>query len=1093
MIEIGALENRIAPFGFLSANTGCMYTAIYLHCDYEPILPEERMVAHSSRSPLTQNSIAGEQRKTLMSTERKTISEKRYLAAPQEGVMETYQEKSNQGKGGSSYHPFQERVDRHGNAFGERISTKQTRNPPPETNTITLDNSNLTWRQKAAQEKGKIYSSPAYVKERDQAARSIRRGRDLFPQRSTSQWRPKRSGEQEVNSTLAPAPAEPNREQNAPKNNAQMGTHKERLATEKPSQEFLFPDPSLIRSPQGGEDVEEDIGMDPYYSDISPRTEAALLNKRKENAARIRSLIVSASMEPRVSRGLSQRPPAKPQAEEEKEETLQEFQNKVRRGTSRSSKRRSPRSSPNVLLGASLKKRRLSQIQNSPNRGKTGGESSARGAKKNGKAPVISGNKNFIDTIITQKGVTFQITFVYGEPDHTKRLEVWNEISTLKPASGQPWFLTGDFNEITENSEKKGGPERAEGTFCAFRSFLSENDLFDIKHYGNFLSWRGKRNTHMVQCRLDRAISNSDWMEVFPSCRSQYLKYEASDHRPLLTFLDTRRKKGLKIFRFDRRLKDHIEVKLIIREVWERTTHLDVGGRLACCRRAICEWSKEFQANSRKMIETLRIQLDDAMSNPVHDDDLIHRINMQLLTAYKQEEEYWKQRSRQLWLALGDSNTSYFHATTKARKSKNRMTVIENDAGVPWFEEEQIANVICKYYDNLFKANQTTDLHIVEEALRPCRIQEHIADAFDWIKDIWNAKCSPKVQLFMWSIIQEAVPLGENLRRRGIQSEALCIRCKGTESAMHIFFNCPFAQEVWKLIPLRQVVHLATETDFKKAVIACRRLTCLPPTGVSTTILPWMCWVLWTARNTLLFEKRTLTPEETATKAVRLAREWINAQPQKTPTTQGLTQARRTHRIQTTEDAIPTCKSDAAFDAESKKAGLAWIIREESGTTISQGSKPQGSVNSPLIAEALALRVGTIDAVKLGLSKLRMLSDNSTLIRAINNDAQVKEIFGIVKDIQELSSVFVEISFAHIRRLTSLVSSIFHSLGSYNHHATCTLSIGTRYYILLHFDSRFGGISFLNRIEPVTTCILPSSFFVGFFILSALVFYLRLR
>ncbi|KAF3559011.1 hypothetical protein F2Q69_00010735 [Brassica cretica] len=254
------------------------------------------MVAHSSRSPLTQNSIAGEQRKTLMSTERKTISEKRYLAAPQEGVMETYQEKSNQGKGGSSYHPFQERVDRHGNAFGERISTKQTRNPPPETNTITLDNSNLTWRQKAAQEK-------------------------------------------------------------------------------------------------------EDIGMDPYYSDISPRTEAALLNKRKENAARIRSLIVSASMEPRVSRGLSQRPPAKPQAEEEKEETLQEFQNKVRRGTSRSSKRRSPRSSPNVLLGASLKKRRLSQIQNSPNRGKTGGESSARGAKKNGKAPVISGKWRFVPNL----------------------------------------------------------------------------------------------------------------------------------------------------------------------------------------------------------------------------------------------------------------------------------------------------------------------------------------------------------------------------------------------------------------------------------------------------------------------------------------------------------------------------------------------------------------------------------------------------------------------------------------------------------------------------------------------------------------------
>lgn len=144
---------------------------------------------------------------------------------------------------------------------------------------------------------------------------------------------------------------------------------------------------------------------------------------------------------------------------------------------------------------------------------------------------------------------------------------MWNALSSLQPASGYPWFLTGDFNELTDNGEKKGGPERAEGTFCAFRTFLSENDLFDIKHYGNFLSWRGKRNTHIVQCRLDRAISNSEWMNIFPSCRSQYLKYEASDHRPLLKFLDTRRKKGMKIFRYDRRLNENVEVKQLIRKV----------------------------------------------------------------------------------------------------------------------------------------------------------------------------------------------------------------------------------------------------------------------------------------------------------------------------------------------------------------------------------------------------------------------------------------------------------------------------------------------------------------------------------------------
>lgn len=86
--------------------------------------------------------------------------------------------------------------------------------------------------------------------------------------------------------------------------------------------------------------------------------------------------------------------------------------------------------------------------------------------------------------------------------------------------------------------------------------FLKKNDLFDVKHYGNFLSWKGKRNSHLVQYRLDRVICNSEWSDLFPSYRCQYLKYEGSDHRPVLSFLDTTRRKGTKIFRFDIHLKD---------------------------------------------------------------------------------------------------------------------------------------------------------------------------------------------------------------------------------------------------------------------------------------------------------------------------------------------------------------------------------------------------------------------------------------------------------------------------------------------------------------------------------------------------------
>ena len=63
-------------------------------------------------------------------------------------------------------------------------------------------------------------------------------------------------------------------------------------------------------------------------------------------------------------------------------------------------------------------------------------------------------------------------------------------------------------------------------------------------------------------------------------------------------------------------------------------------------------------------------------------------------------------------------------------------------------------------------------------------------------------------------------------------------------------------------------------------------------------------------------------------------------------------------------------------------------------------------VTSPLIAEALALRSALTAALNLDLTRIKMFSGNSTLIRAINNDVQIKEISGIVKDINSTDRLY---------------------------------------------------------------------------------------
>ncbi|CAA7037002.1 unnamed protein product, partial [Microthlaspi erraticum] len=179
----------------------------------------------------------------------------------------------------------------------------------------------------------------------------------------------------------------------------------------------------------------------------------------------------------------------------------------------------------------------------------------------------------------------------------------------------EPWFLTGDFNDIIEYSEKNGGPARTEGSFCDFRAFISQNDLYDIQHSGNSFSWRGMRYTHLVHCRLDRALSNSMWAERFPSSRCYYLDFEGSDHRPLLSILEPNLKKKRGIFRYDRSMRSNEEISKLVDYAWNAANEDTVEQRLAKCRSAISLWNRKHHTNSQKAIQDEKAKLEKAMSS----------------------------------------------------------------------------------------------------------------------------------------------------------------------------------------------------------------------------------------------------------------------------------------------------------------------------------------------------------------------------------------------------------------------------------------------------------------------------------------------
>lgn len=254
---------------------------------------------------------------------------------------------------------------------------------------------------------------------------------------------------------------------------------------------------------------------------------------------------------------------------------------------------------------------------------------------------------------------------------------------------------------------------------------------------------------------------------------------------------------------------------------------------------------------------------------------------------------------------------------------------------------------------------------------------------WNWQKYIWTPNLLPKIKLFLWCCALNNLPTGENLRKRGLLGHTTCVKCGAEETIEHILFQCETAVKVWDLCPWYVPLDPRTCFSFKETLQASRLKITLPPIGTVTNLFPWICWGLWTNRNRLIFENKQFTPQEILSKAVSFISEWEKAQT-------SLGHQQRAHPpqlpIHLSSSTTIKCHTDAAWNKDSREAGIAWIFTDGEEREINRGCCYQQHVSSALMAEALAIREALGHAVTLDINIIWLRSDCKGLIQSITSN-----------------------------------------------------------------------------------------------------------
>ena len=290
----------------------------------------------------------------------------------------------------------------------------------------------------------------------------------------------------------------------------------------------------------------------------------------------------------------------------------------------------------------------------------------------------------------------------------------------------------------------------------------------------------------------------------------------------------------------------------------------------------------------------------------------------------------------------------------------------------------------------------------------------------DLKKKIWKTKVPAKLQHFLWRLSSRCLATGSNLRRRHITRNGQCKRCcMAEETEEHLFFECPYAIEIWRASGVSNLTINSPTTSLEEKIDACLQYSLSTRLTHFQDLPIWILWRIWKGRNVLVFQQRETPWRSIIRYAKEDAKKW--KQNDVAATTSYRERRRCIYNSSNVKWTRPPqgwkkCNIDGSYHQSRATGTAGWIIRDENGVYKGSAHARGRRVQDALECELQAILMALQHCWSLGHRKVIMETDCQKAVEIINNKKLHFAYYNWTRDIRWWAAKYQSISFQWINR-----------------------------------------------------------------------------